>query len=157
MKKSKVIGAAGTIFLHLLIVFVFLYNPPKFLDMQPVPEMKEPHRIEVRLIPIIEPTLDTIIKTKEGDKKVSYPNDGKICGGKDKFYKGIGIIYNPGTHVITHAPEYYPGYIAGLRLGDIILDPDVPESNGYINFDILRSHERLSFRIKADNICFQEG
>jgi len=156
MKQSKVIGATGTILLHLLIVFAFLYNPPKYLDIQPVPEMKEPHRIEVKLIPIIKPTLDSIIKTKDNGKKVSYPTDSKICNGKDKFYKGIGVIYNPGTHIITHAPEYYPGYIAGLRVGDFIVDPESQEINGYITFDIMRSREQQQFHIKTDNICFQD-
>ncbi len=157
MKKSKVIGAAGTIFLHLLLVFAFLYNPPKYPDIQPVPEMKEPHRIEVRLIPIIEPTSNIETKIADEGKKVSYPTDDKICGGKDKFYKGIGIIYNPGTHVITHAPEYYPGYKAGLRVGDFIRDPEAKEVDGFVEFEIFRDRGSLYFRIKADNICFQEG
>lgn len=157
MKKSKLAGVIGTILLHLLVVFSFLYNPPKYHKIEPIPNATMPLPVEVRLIPIIEPTLEIETKIADEGKKVSYPTDGRICNGKDRYYKGIGVIYNPGTHVITHAPEYYPGYQAGLRIGDYIVDPDVAEVDGYINFDILRAHEQLHFHIKTDNICVQEG
>jgi len=151
-KRTKIAGLIFTIILHLALLFSFLPSVPKYPKLEPDPDSIMP--IEVRLIPIIEPTTETETKITDKGDRISYPIDGKICNGKDKLYKGIGVIYNPGTHIITHAPEYYPGYKAGLRVGDYIVDPEVKEIDGYINFDILRSHEQHQFHIKADTICF---
>jgi hypothetical protein len=155
-KRTKIAGLIFTIILHSFLLFSFLPSKPKYPKVDPIPNTTIPLSVEVRLIPIIEPTSNIETKIADEGKKVSYPTDGRICGGKDKHYKGIGVIYNPGTHIITHAPEYYPGYISGLRIGDYIVDPEVAEVDGYIRFDILRAHEQLRFHIKTDNICFQE-
>ena len=158
-KRTKIAGLTFSIILHLFFLFLFLPLAP--VNSSPDPALnvtkKESTPIEVKLIPIVKPPIDPETKLSEKGKAVSYPVDDKICDGKDKTYKGVGIIYNPGTNIITHVPEYYPAYIAGLRVGDYILNPNSPVLNDYINFEILRQREHLHFRIKTDNICFQEG
>ena len=93
------------------------------------------------------------------DKETKYSKtDEIICDGKDKTYKGIGIIHSISSpYAVLHAPVYYPGYIAGIREGDLVLNPDVQTVNGYVDIEVLRSHNGpLKFHIKAETICFLE-
>lgn len=156
-KRTKIAGLTLSVILHLFLLLSFL--PPKYPKVSPIPgeSGKVLSSVEVKLIPMKEPTITSETKISDGDK-VSYPTvDKTICNGKDKQYKGVGIIHDIETNVIFHAPEYYPGYIAGLRIGDYILNPDVAEINGYKDFEIMRLGTHLRFHIKTTNICFQEG
>lgn len=157
MIKRKISGVIFTVALHSLLLLSFLTFGAKYPESSSDSTAEILELIEVQLIPITEPQPEVDAKMEKEGKSAVYPTDGRICNGKDKFYKGVGIIFNPGTNTIIHAPEYYPGYIAGLRVGDYIENTDLIEVDGYIDFDISRYSERLSFHIKADNICFQEG
>jgi hypothetical protein len=151
----KKIGAALSILLHLSLLIYFIDFQEKYPKVEPIPDAALPLPVEVRLLPYSDPSIGEI-KPDEGLEKIKYPSDGRICNGKDKFYKGIGIIYNPGSFVIIYAPEYYPAYKAGLRIGDRIVDPDIPEIDGYVDIEINRGYSIEQFHIKTDNICFNE-
>jgi hypothetical protein len=158
-KRTKIAGLTFSIILHLFLLFLFLPLTP--VNSSPDPALnvtkKESTPVEVKLIPMVKPPIASETKLSKKGKAISYPVDDKICDGKDKTYKGVGIIYNPGTNVITHAPKYYPGYIAGLREGDYILNPNSPTHDDYINFEILREREHLHFHIRMDTICFRQS
>lgn len=155
--RIKIAGFVFSVVLHLLLLFLILPPEPKYPKLDPDPDSIMPMPVEVRLIPKFDPSLTSETKIVDEGNRISYPIDDRVCNGKDKSYKGIGIIYNPGTHIITHAPEYYPGYKAGLRVGDFIVEPEVGPVGDYITFDVLRLREQFRLHIKTDNICFQEG
>ena len=88
-------------------------------------------------------------------KKV-YKRDEVICSNKDNTYVGVGLIIQPGSDTVVSAPEQYPAYIAGMRVGDFIIDPFfVNIINGYLDFDVRRGIEILQFHIKVENICYK--
>jgi hypothetical protein len=88
-------------------------------------------------------------------KKV-YKRDEVICSNKDNTYVGVGLIIQPGADTVLSAPEQYPAYIAGMRVGDFILDPFFTQIvNGYLDFDVRRGTEIIKFHIKVENICYK--
>jgi len=153
----KLFGLIFSILLHLILLFLFLYQPEKYPPKAPpgVELPTPPKPFSVRLVPPDTSITPDVVIQKEGKNR--YPTDEIICNGKDKRFTGIGIIYNPGSHVIIHAPPFYPGYKAGLREGDMILNVDAPVIDGYIDIEAVRAHNgTLRFHIKADNICYNE-
>ena len=166
MSNSLIFAIVASVTIHFFVLFystrITLKEPPK---SNPIAETKKDavERIEVRLLPK-EQALETSVITKNELSiipKKSYPSDSRICSGKDKDYRGIGIIYNPITGLILHAPTYYPAYQAGLRVGDMILSPDTPYTDeAYTDIQYIRpngdSIRQSILRIKIDNICFTE-
>jgi predicted metalloprotease with PDZ domain len=144
-----------------------IHFPKKYVvtSTPPVPEAtvpkKEEKRIEVRLLPKEkpQPVIDNLLPLKSDlpIPKPTYKTDERVCDGKDKSYKGVGFIWNPQTNVITHIPEFYPAYQAGMRKGDMVINPENPISNDRIHFFVVRSHAQLEFNVKVDKICFQDG
>jgi predicted metalloprotease with PDZ domain len=136
--------------LFIFLLFPVVTPPPP----PPPPPPDEPKPVTVRLIPKEQPSKDPEI-LKGNKDSLSYPTDPHICSSKDKSYRGVGIIYSYGSNMIVHAPEYYPAYKAGLRLGDFIVN-ETTEVNGYIDFDVRRGYTKLFFHIKLDNICYND-
>lgn len=166
MSNSLIFAIVASVTIHFFVLFystrIPLKEPPK---SNPIAETKKDtvKRMEVRLLPK-EQALDTPVtmttKDPKASPKKSYPTDSIICSGKDKNYKGIGVIYNPVTGVIFFAPTYYPAYQAGLRVGDMILSPEAPYTDEYVDIQYVRPNgddmRQSIVRIKPDNICFAE-
>ena len=93
---------------------------------------------------------------KSKNSKPKYVYDKKICELADNTYIGVGIIFAPFNDTISYAPEQYPAYKAGIRVGDTILNPTEEMINGYIKFEIMRGIARFTFNVKAEKICYQE-
>jgi hypothetical protein len=156
MSKGKTIGIIVSLMLHLFLLFILLWTPQMYEKLgNPKTESKP---VEVTL-KVMEHTPARPEQSKNDlpANKPKYETDSVICSGKDKTYVGVGLVYQPGSNLVTRAPPGLPAYDAGVRIGDFILDPDAPMINGYITFNIRRSFTFLVFHIKADNICFQEG
>jgi len=146
--RNDVIGVTCSILIHLVVVFpLFNKNIPP--DQKPVTYN---NFRSVELIPI-KVTLE--INIKDGGR-VKNKIDSKICDGKDNTYTGIGIVYRFGSNIITHAPESYPAYIAGIRVGDMVVNDGFDLIKGYADIEVKRGNELLKFHIKADRICYQE-
>lgn len=171
---SKIIGMIFSILIHLLIVFLILFRLPMYDQRVPLPETKstvitlkiiDPERKKIPAIktdkPIPKISENSISAPEEKieveEKKVKYETDAIICKGKDKDYVGVGFVWQPGTNMITRVPMGLPAYNAGIREGDFFVDAGEMSPAGYIVFYIKRRYEFLTFRIKAEKICFQEG
>lgn len=81
-------------------------------------------------------------------------NTGPVCE-TGKAYIGIGIQLNSYETVVV-APESYPAYQAGIRVGDLVLNPDVePDFSGYETVDVQRQHRHHRVHIKTQWICLR--
>ena len=154
MYKKRMVGLVCSMFLHTSL-FVYLIFPPLQIIPSQKQEQDEPKPVSVKLIPMEKPSEDADI-LKGNKDALSYPTDPEICSGLDKTYRGVGVMSTFGSNMIVYAPEFYPGYKAGLRIGDYIVN-DAREVNGYIDFEIRRGYTALFFHIKTDNICYNDG
>jgi hypothetical protein len=148
MCKKKNIGLICSLLLHIGILFYIV-----FPEVPMPPPINKSKSLMVRLIPNekIQKNLKTLKENTKPDFK-SYPSDITICAGEDKNYKGIGITF--AVQIIKYAPEYYPAYKAGIRVGDQILY--LKEFDDFIDIAIARGYNRLYFHIKKDNICYND-
>jgi C-terminal processing protease CtpA/Prc len=72
-----------------------------------------------------------------------------------KTYVGIGLQFNL-DQAVTVAPESYPAYKAGIRVGDQVLNPDFePDADGYDVVDFTRHGKHHRLRIKTQWICLR--
>lgn len=149
-----IIAVTGSLFIHAAFLLILSLS---WLHAPLPPKKGTTETIRVELIetkqPSTHPPANTTVD-KHG-KKV-YKRDEVICSGKDNTYIGVGIMIQPGSDTVTSAPEQYPAYIAGMRVGDFIIDPFFSNIvDGYIDFDVRRGTDILKFHIKVDNICYK--
>lgn len=155
MSKAKVSAGIATVLLHLLIAtLLFWHSTP---EKQPTPLLETPQneRVASGLLPRSLQDSDVITRQFEDAAAIRRT----MCGGKDPSYRGIGVMVNYGSQAITSAPDFYPGYRAGLRVGDVILNPyfnEQPDSQGWVVVRIERYDQRLEFRIKQEQICYKQ-
>lgn len=154
-KKDIIISLLLSILFHVLI-FSLIFLPKH--KLHPITSKAE-NETRIMQVEFLSLKPETALKTTDLTAdigKTKYETDEIVCKGKDKKYVGIGMIYNPGTNIIYRLPQDYPAYKAGLRLGDLIVDPYLPIVNNYLDIVVRRGNEFLSFHIKVENICFQE-
>lgn len=151
---QTIIAVIGSLLIHAAFLLILSFS---WLS---APQPKKPpiENVHVELIetkqPATHPPVDQTPVDKHG-KKI-YRRDEVICSGKDNTYVGVGIMIQPGSDTVTSAPEQYPAYMAGMRVGDFILDPFSTQIvDGYIDFDVRRNTDILKFHIKVDNICYK--
>ncbi len=159
-RTEKAIAWVIVILLHISLVIKINVPPPPVLYIQTTSEeIPQEKMVEVTLLPREKLITSEVQDAPPNDIPVSpkYKTDTKICTGKDKTYFGVGFIWNPQTNVITHAPEDYPAYKAGIRQGDMVMNPAEEYIDGYVTFEVVRSFQQLRFRVKGDNICYQDA
>jgi len=150
-KWGRFIGISGTLIIHLSLLLQFIV----------IPSTKKPlsggatggKEIVVTLLPPTQHK-SIILPPDESPIKVLSHIDPDICANKDNSYMGVGFRYSPFTNLVIDVPEYYPAYKAGIRVGDLLLDPDSPIVDGYLNIEIIRGYQQIHFRIKAEQICY---
>lgn len=146
MKNRRTFGIVGTLIVHLSVLAVVL----GLFGTSHQPPLPPSGITEVTLLNVgqtITPIVPANGQTLAGDR----------CPSK-MFYEGVGVVYASVINVIEKAPETLPGYIAGLRVGDIIENASVQaDSNGYKTFHIFRNGEsHLVFTVKIEKICYEE-
>jgi hypothetical protein len=148
----------------LIHAIFFITVRPDLVKSEKTPVgIKTKSSVEVKLLPR-EISKKTPVESKGTDPILPpVQTDRTICTGQDKNYEGVGIIYNgdkeKGTGVIMLAPEYYPGYRAGLRVGDYIVNMPLFVQDGHIKFEIMRfagdgNSYRIVYNIKIERICY---
>lgn len=152
---SRLVGIIATLLIHLLVVLLFLLHPrvypaPPKKDSGNIGKMQQ--AVSVKLIPLDQLHSDRTSNNQQGPTDVRSDH---ICMGKDDTYVGIGVTYSTATYLIISAPESYPAYKAGIRVGDMFIDPDIkPAADGYATINIMRDKVQLKFRVKFSSICF---
>lgn len=145
--------AAGlSVLIHILLVIMLFVRPPVKAGYESETTPNRQRVVSVNIVPDVVGDRENMISlVSEGFK---YARDERLCAGKDNTYMGIGIKFDSYMAYVIYAPEMYPAYKAGIRVGDRILNPDVPIKDGYINFKIIRNDENMEFRIKIERICY---
>lgn len=151
-KLNTIIALIGSLLIHAAFLFVLFSNA----GIKPPPKQeKKQDTMKVELITVAPVVVEKNIP-KPGDK--GYKRDEIMCAGKDNTYTGVGIMIQPGSDTIIKAPEQYPAYRAGMRVGDFIIDPfGVDIVDGYMDFRIMRHTEVIQFHIKVENICYKKA
>ena len=154
MKKDRIIALFCSIFLHAIFIFALIKHDLNFqVGTKETPAKEEEVYVSVRLLP----KADKLTISDRGLSESTptyYQPDEKICSGQDKFYLGIGVIYQFGSNLLTHVPEQYPAYKAGLRVGDEYLNPGEDPVNGYLRVEIIRESTKMEFKVKVYTICY---
>jgi hypothetical protein len=152
-KLITTIALIGSLLIHAAFLFV-LTSTAGLKPPPPPPKEKERDSLKVELISAAPPSVAK--QLKPGDK--GYVRDEQMCEGKDNTYTGVGIMIQPGSDTVIKAPEQYPAYRAGMRVGDFIIDPfGVDIVDGYMTFKIMRHTEIMEFHIKVENICYKKS
>jgi hypothetical protein len=139
MRRSTFIALALSIGLHLAIAATLLHSVPEPADRPPPPAA-----LEILELP---PT------ARNGRLDVSDGTSPTCAPGR--WIAGIGMEMNA-RHVVILVPRAYPAFQAGLRLGDIVVNPLVePDLAGYDAVDFRRKGRLHRLIIKTRQICLR--
>lgn len=156
-RKEKITGIVASFMLHLFL-FLYLFLPPVLHKRNTASNLEE-NKVEVQLLsdPKVSRNTITIPKSELGLTMPSEISEDIIpCKDKASTYQGIGVLYYGPVNAVYKAPEQYPAYRAGIRVGDQLLNPGEEVINGYVDVYIQRGYEKLRFHIKIGTICFEE-
>ena len=148
MVMPRTVAATVTVLLHLLVVAALLrvttpaFDPPA----PPTPfEMSADRLREAgeRIVGVeIRPTVAT---------------SGLVCPGSS--YVGVGVTADPRTDRIVLVGENTPAARPGLRLDDIVLNPEVwrePREEGVLlRVRVLRESAQLVLAVRVGKICIE--
>jgi hypothetical protein len=149
MINTQSIAFVGSVAIHLAIFSAFSVIPT---EKQP-PQSKQETVVTVSLVPLEDGSGDS----QEEKLHTGYSNSVNGCKNDDVKYLGIGVKFD-WQQIVTHAPVYYPGYRAGIRIGDQITNDEIGLTHdGFVELDILRNGQQLKFRVKSEDICTREG
>jgi hypothetical protein len=147
---SRLVGAALTVLLHLLVLWVMLRvaADPVALPPPPAPQAATVERLreagEQQLVEVdIRPQLAT--------------RRGHACTGSS--YVGIGITADPRTDRIILVGENTPASRAGLRHDDIVLNPSVWQhahvEGALLLVLVLREGRQVTAPVLVGRICIE--
>lgn len=98
---------------------------------------------------------DQVPSSGQGDVSISEAKKKEDC---KSWYGGIGITQDYITGQITEAPEYYPAYKTGLRVGDVIISNSIEirgEVGTQVKIIVSRNGNLLDFDVIRDKICYK--
>lgn len=154
----RVAAFALSALVHLLALYIMFWRPPQ-LPAEPG-DAPPGTPINVELLPkMANEELKKFPQLEEGTPLENPITEKKLCSDNEDSYIGIGIVYSIYSMVILDAPTHYPGYRAGLRVNDTLLDGPQSHKNAvvgeFVTYRVLRGTNELTFRIKTEQICFR--
>lgn len=152
--KSLLVAWSASILLHSLLVLTLIRPGVDAVDTSE-PMVNRP--IFVDLLPPNTESKDLISDSRDIAVDQTYPLDSLICGDKIKSYRGAGLLYSTFTNLVSYAPEYYPAYKSGIRVGDKLLNPGAfANANGIMTLYIDRDGKILTFDVPVAEICYNQ-
>src|SRR5690349_17154375 len=145
--ESRLIGAALTALLHLLVVWMLLRvaTGPVTPPQPPALQAASAERLRGAGEQLVEVDISPRLATRRG----------RACGGSS--YVGIGITADPRTQRIILVGDDTPASRAGLRHDDIVLNPEVwrqPLREGMVlRVLVLRDRTKLLVTVRVGTIC----
>jgi hypothetical protein len=137
-RSSNLFGVVGSLALHALCAACLLWSSrmPVALPMPPAP-------------------LQLLAPPHGGEERLLEAKDGAPECALGKVYVGIGVQYSL-EGVVLVAPQSYPAFQAGIRLGDVLSDTGMkPDPEGYFTVDFTRRGQAHRVRIKTKRICLR--
>jgi len=139
MQASKCIGLGLSVGAHLLIGAALLRRLP-----DPVVRTPPPSAVEV--VPLAQAARRGRLDAAGGGFPACAPGRSIV---------GIGMEMNE-RHVVILVPTTYPAFQAGLRLGDLVLNPAVePDAAGYDAVNFRRKGRLHRLIIRTRRICMR--
>lgn len=164
LSKNRIFGVLGTLIVHIfLVLFLFLHIQPNKGNPVGKPGEVEKGRVlslKVVLLPKMTSEQEEAEKQRVGERQAELAIRERICSNKDPNYVGVGLIHGFGSDVVSEAPEFYPAYKAGVRVGDLILNPEFNSKatkEGWVEVRVERQGKFLIFKIKQEKICFESN
>lgn len=150
------LGLIATLTIHLGLLFLLLFQwerePPKKPPM--TGESNEP--AVVRLLPITDVVMTQALLDQQATMAIAAAKKA-VCRDRKSSYVGIGVLWQFGSGLVLEAPPGFPAHRAGVRKGDVIVNPFFePDRRGMIHVIIERDGKTFNFWIKPDKICFEE-
>lgn len=135
--RYKAYAWAASLGLHVLLILMVLWSTPGPLPIPPL--------VPLKLLDLSLPKANTLL---DGEP------DAPPCG-VGKSYRGIGMQFNL-RDIVINAPQSYPAFQAGIRVGDIVIDPNIePDGEGYETVNFIHSGKAHRLRIKTEWICLR--
>lgn len=152
---KRIIGLLGTLMIHLAVAASFVSCPA---PSKPRPQGEDGDKRNITFLELKkevprEPH-QSLPETAAPTLLPIEPPAVMYCEQGAESYEGVGIRYWSRNGVVLEAPPSYPGYQAGIRVGDIILTPNPPNVDGYMTFSVQQDRSVISLKIKVTTVCF---
>jgi hypothetical protein len=135
--QQRSYALAASVALHAVLIVTALWPLRIALPMAPIEPLK--------LLDLSLPKTNSLLDAQDGAPPCA---DGKA-------YWGIGMQFNL-DNIVINAPESYPAYHAGLRVGDVVTDRDIqPDERGYETVEFMRRGRLHRLRIRTEWICLR--
>jgi hypothetical protein len=139
MRASTIMGLSLSIGVHVAAAALWVRSVRDELPAPPPPFVFE-------LVELPHVARNARLDESDGDSLACAPG---------RWIAGIGIEMNE-RHVVILVPRAYPAFQAGLRLGDVVVNPMVePDSAGYDAVDFRRKGRLHRLLIKTRQICLR--
>ena len=147
--ESRLVGAALTALLHLLVLWVLLRGAPGPV-VPPQPPALQAVSAE-RLREAGEQLVEVDIRPPLATRR------GRACDGSS--YVGVGITADPRTDRIVLVGENTPAARAGLRRDDLVLNPTVWQhahvEGAMLLVRVLREGGQVTLPVLVGRICIE--
>lgn len=151
---KRIIGLTGTLTLHLAILVASFGGCQTQAPQRGSGEDRNITFLELKKEEVRQVTQEVLQTETLPTIDPIKPPEVMYCDGEAQTYEGVGVRYWARNGVVMEAPTGYPAYQAGIRVGDIILTPNPPNIDGYMEFSIQQGRDVVKMKIKVTTVCF---